>query len=78
MTNDDSEIKMKKFKYSVMMMIVMSCSAGAAEIVNKDGNKLDLYGKVTARHLFSKNGNTGRIKPMFVSDSEVKPKLTNN
>lgn len=27
----------------------------AAEVYNKDGNKLDLYGKVTALHYFSDN-----------------------
>ncbi|EAV3919108.1 phosphoporin PhoE [Salmonella enterica] len=71
---------MKKFKYSVMMMIVMSCSAGAAEIVNKDGNKLDLYGKVTARHLFSKNGNTGGDKTYvrfgFRGETQINEQLT--
>ncbi|MTH48048.1 porin OmpC [Intestinirhabdus alba] len=30
-------------------------AANAAEIYNKNGNKLDLYGKVDARHLFSDN-----------------------
>lgn len=33
--------------------IVISGSAHAAEMYNKDGNKIDLYGKVDARHLFS-------------------------
>ena len=27
--------------------------ANAAEIYNKDGNKLDLYGRVNAKHYFS-------------------------
>ncbi len=33
---------------------VISCwrSSNAAEIYNKNGNKLDLYGKVDARHTF--------------------------
>lgn len=30
-------------------------AANAAEVFNKGGNKLDLYGKVTARHYFSDN-----------------------
>lgn len=33
--------------------ILVSGMANAAEIYNKDGNKLDLYGKVDARHQFS-------------------------
>ena len=35
----------------------MAVSAQAAEIYNKDGNKLDLYGKVDGLHYFSSNKN---------------------
>lgn len=71
---------MKIFKYSVIVMIVISGSAGAAEIVNKDGNKLDLYGKVTARHLFSKNGGAGGDKTYvrfgFRGETRINDQLT--
>lgn len=35
--------------------LLMAGAANAAEIYNKAGNKLDLYGKVDARHTFSDN-----------------------
>ncbi|HBC2539507.1 TPA: porin OmpC [Enterobacter cloacae] len=35
--------------------LLMAGAANAAEIYNKDGNKVDLYGKVDARHTFSDN-----------------------
>lgn len=35
--------------------LLVAGAANAAEIYNKDGNKLDLYGKVDARHTFSDN-----------------------
>ena len=38
---------------AVAASVLMAMSAQAAEIYNKDGNKLDLYGKVNAEHYFS-------------------------
>ncbi len=35
--------------------LLVAGTAGAAEIYNKDGNKLDLYGKVDGLHYFSSN-----------------------
>ncbi|ECO0585401.1 phosphoporin PhoE [Salmonella enterica subsp. diarizonae] len=71
---------MKRFKYSVIVMLVISGSVGAAEIVNKDGNKLDLYGKVTARHLFSNNGKAGGDKTYvrfgFRGETQINDHLT--
>ncbi|HAT2854002.1 TPA: porin OmpC, partial [Serratia marcescens] len=32
--------------------LLVAGTAGAAEIYNKDGNKLDLYGKVDGLHYF--------------------------
>ncbi|WP_411706096.1 porin OmpC [Edaphovirga cremea] len=37
--------------------LLMATSAGAAEIYNKDGNKLDLFGKVDGLHYFSSDKN---------------------
>ncbi|EPX8667501.1 porin, partial [Shigella sonnei] len=46
-------------KRKVLAMLVpallVAGAANAAEIYNKNGNKLDLYGKVDARHTFSDN-----------------------
>ena len=40
---------MKKSTLALMVMgIVASASVQAAEVYNKDGNKLDIYGKVKA------------------------------
>ncbi|KOP06912.1 porin, partial [Klebsiella pneumoniae] len=35
--------------------LLIAGTAGAAEIYNKDGNKLDLYGKADGLHYFSSN-----------------------
>jgi len=37
----------------VIPALLAAGAANAAEVYNKDGNKLDLYGKVDARHQFS-------------------------
>ncbi|HCB1445437.1 TPA: porin OmpC, partial [Serratia marcescens] len=46
-------------KRSVLALAValgaITSFANAAEIYNKDGNKLDLYGRVSAKHVFSKD-----------------------
>ncbi|EAP5222287.1 porin OmpC [Salmonella enterica] len=42
---------------AVATVVVFVSSASAAEIYNKDGNKLDLYGKVEGSHHFTKNHN---------------------
>ncbi|MCG6395449.1 porin, partial [Vibrio alginolyticus] len=43
---------MKKTLLAVLVpLVALSGAANAAEIYNKDGNKLDLYGKVDVRHL---------------------------
>lgn len=39
----------------VVMSVVASASVQAAEVYNKNGNKLDVYGKVKAMHYISDN-----------------------
>lgn len=46
---------MNKKTLLLMVLGAISSSSYAAEIYNKDGNKLDLYGKVVGRHYFSEN-----------------------
>lgn len=41
---------MKKSAMALAVMVLGVTSVHAAEIYNKDGNKLDLYGKVKAVH----------------------------
>ncbi|MEW7314481.1 porin OmpC [Buttiauxella gaviniae] len=55
-------------------------SAHAAEIYNKDGNKLDLYGKVDARHQFSDNagddGDQTYVRVGFKGETQINSELT--
>lgn len=52
---------------AVAAAILMSGMANAAEIYNKDGNKLDLYGKVDGLHYNSlKTSLMMVIKPICV------------
>ncbi|HEY2451840.1 MAG TPA: porin OmpC [Scandinavium sp.] len=52
----------------------------AAEIYNKDGNKLDLYGKVDARHTFSdaasQDGDATYIRLGFKGETQINDQLT--
>ena len=52
-------MKLKLVAVAVTSMLAAGV-VNAAEVFNKDGNKLDLYGKVTGLHYFSDNkGNDG-------------------
>ena len=45
---------MKKSSLALMMMgLIASSATQAAEVYNKNGNKLDVYGKVKAMHYMS-------------------------
>ncbi|NLS43345.1 porin [BEV proteobacterium] len=52
----------------------------AAEVYNKDGNKLDLYGKVTAQHLFSdnhyENGDKSYARLGFKGETRINSDVT--
>ncbi len=58
----------------------MAMSAQAAEIYNKDSNKLDLYGKVNAKHYFSSNdaddGDTTYARLGFKGETQINDQLT--
>jgi len=55
-------------------------AANAAEVYNKDGNKLDLYGKVDARHQFSSNagddGDQTYVRFGFKGETQITDQLT--
>jgi outer membrane pore protein C len=53
-------MKVKVLSLLVPALLVAG-AANAAEIYNKDGNKLDLYGKVDGLHYFSDD--KGRRRP---------------
>ena len=68
-------MKLKALALMVPVLLIATATH-AAEIYNKDGNKLDLYGKVDGLHYFSDDASKDGDQPMPVSVSKVKPKLT--
>lgn len=70
---------MKKSTLALVVMgIVASASVQAAEIYNKDGNKLDVYGKVKAMHYMSDNASKDGDQSYIRLVSKAKHKLTIN
>ncbi|EAT4157149.1 porin OmpC [Salmonella enterica] len=65
---------------AVAVSIMMAGMADAAEVYNKDGNKLDLYGKVDGLHYFSKDkGNDGDqsyVRFGFKGETQINDQLT--
>jgi predicted porin len=53
---------MKEKYWPSLFRLVAAGAAHAAEIYNKDGNKLDLYGKVDGLHYFSSDSAKTAIK----------------
>ncbi|EME2040812.1 porin, partial [Cronobacter sakazakii] len=64
----------------VVPALLMAGAANAAEIYNKDGNKLDLFGKVDARHTFSDNpgddGDGTYLEFGFKGETQISSELT--
>ena len=60
--------------------LLMAGATNAAEMYNKDGNKVDLYGKVDARHTFSDNagddGDETYVQIGFKGESQITNDLT--
>ncbi len=46
-------MEMNKSTLAIVVSIIASASVHAAEVYNKNGNKLDVYGKVKAMHYMS-------------------------
>ncbi|EFO5367726.1 porin OmpC [Escherichia coli] len=65
---------------AVAASVLMAMSAQAAEIYNKDGNKLDLYGKVNAEHYFSSSasddGDKTYARMGFKGETQINDQLT--
>ncbi|MEB5924145.1 porin OmpC [Franconibacter pulveris 1160] len=72
-------MKRKVLALLVPALLAMG-TAHAAEIYNKDGNKLDLFGKVDARHTFSDNpgddGDGTYIELGFKGETQISNDLT--
>jgi outer membrane pore protein F len=64
----------------VIPALLAAGAANAAEIYNKDGNKLDLYGKVDARHNFSddagSDGDQTYVRFGFKGETQINDQLT--
>ena len=60
--------------------LLMAGAVNAAEMYNKDGNKVDLYGKVDARHTFSDNagddGDETYVQIGFKGETQITNDLT--
>ncbi|EHL5742465.1 TPA: porin OmpC [Escherichia coli] len=65
---------------AVAAAVIFAAGAQAAEVYNKDGNKLDLYGRVTALHYFSSDkGNDGDqtyARLGFKGETQINDQLT--
>lgn len=64
----------------VVMSVVASASVQAAEVYNKNGNKLDVYGKVKAMHYISdndaKDGDQTYVRFGFKGETQINDQLT--
>ncbi|MCT4706667.1 porin OmpC [Enterobacteriaceae bacterium H11S18] len=72
---------MKRTALALIIPAILTMgAANAAEIYNKDGNKLDLYGKVDARHTFSDNkgddGDGTYAQVGFKGETQITSELT--
>lgn len=72
-------MKVKALSLLVPALLVAG-AAQAAEVYNKDGNKLDLYGKVDGLHYFSKNsgddGDQTYARVGFKGETQINSQLT--
>ena len=72
-------MKVKVLSLLVPALLVAG-AANAAEVYNKDGNKLDLYGKVDGLHYFSdnsaKDGDQSYARLGFKGETQINDQLT--
>ena len=73
-------MKYNKLAVVVSSLLLVSAGVNAAEIYNKDGNKLDLYGKVDARHQFSDDkgadGDQTYVRLGFRGETQINSLMT--
>jgi len=72
-------MKLKLVAVAVTSMLAAGV-VNAAEVFNKDGNKLDLYGKVTGLHYFSddagSDGDKTYVRLGFKGETQINDQLT--
>lgn len=65
---------------AITTAMIMAGSVQAAEVYNKDGNKLDLYGKVVGLHYFSddsgNDGDKSYVRMGFKGETQINDMLT--
>ena len=70
----------RKILAAVIPALLVAGAANAAEIYNKNGNKLDLYGKVDGLHYFSDNANSDGdqtyVRMGFKGETQINDQLT--
>ncbi|BDH47719.1 phosphoporin PhoE [Salmonella enterica subsp. enterica serovar Choleraesuis] len=73
-------MKYNKIAAIISTLMLASTAAHAAEIYNKDGNKLDLYGKVTGLHYFSddkgSDGDKTYVRMGFKGETQINDLMT--
>lgn len=72
---------MKKSALAILTAaLALSTAAQAAEVYNKDGNKLDLYGKIKGLHYFSdndgSNGDKSYMRMGFKGQTQINDMMT--
>ncbi|MGO2304017.1 MAG: porin [Providencia sp.] len=73
---------MKRNILAIVIPALLSAgAANAAEVYNKDGNKLDVYGKVDVRHYFAdaksgEEGDDSRVRLGVKGDTQITDQLT--
>ncbi|GAA3893731.1 porin [Gibbsiella dentisursi] len=71
---------MKRSILALAVLGSLTSFAHATEIYNKDGNKLDLYGRVNAKHTFTDNsssdGDTSYVRLGFKGETQITDQLT--
>ncbi|PWK93612.1 outer membrane pore protein E [Pantoea allii] len=72
---------MKKSTLAIVVSaLALTSAAQAAEVYNKDGNKLDFYGKVKAEHYFSDNaganGDKSYVRIGFKGQTQINDMMT--
>ncbi|MCE9931841.1 porin, partial [Obesumbacterium proteus] len=70
----------RKVLAMVIPALLAAGAAHSAEVYNKDGNKLDLYGKVDGLHYFSddssKDGDQSYVRVGFKGETQITDQLT--
>ncbi|QCR10328.1 porin [Brenneria rubrifaciens] len=72
---------MKRNVLAVVIPVLLAAgAANAAEVYNKDGNKLDIYGRMEGRHFFSEadddNGDGTRARLGIRGETQINSELT--